>query len=46
MQQLDQEIDISQWNDLKQENAQAWDAFGVWVGLLSVIQDVLRGGYK
>jgi hypothetical protein len=46
MQQLQQEIDISQWNDFKQENAQDWDAFGVLTGLLSVIQGVLRGGYK
>jgi hypothetical protein len=46
MQQIQQEIDISQWNDFKQENSQAWDAFGVLAGLLSVIQDVLRGGYK
>jgi hypothetical protein len=46
MQQLQQEIDISQWNDFKQENAQDWDVFGVLTGLLSVIQGVLRGGYK
>jgi hypothetical protein len=46
MQQLQQEIDISQWNDFKQENAQDWDVFGDLTGLLSVIQDVLRGGYK
>ena len=44
--QLQQEIDISQWNDFKQENAQDWIAFGIFPGLLSVIQDVLRGGYK
>ena len=43
MQQIQQEIDISQWYDFKQENSQAWDAFGVLAGLLSVIQDVLRG---
>jgi hypothetical protein len=43
MQQLQQEIDISQWNDFKQENAQDWDVFGDLTGLLSVIQDVLRG---
>ena len=46
MQQLQQEIDISQWNDFKQENAQDWDAFGVLTGLLSVIQGVLRGGLQ
>ena len=43
MQQLQQEIDISQWNDFKQENAQDWDVYGDLIGLLSVIQGVLRG---
>jgi hypothetical protein len=45
MQQVQQEIDISQWNDFKQENAQSWIVCGFLTGLLSVIQDVLRGGY-
>jgi hypothetical protein len=43
MQYLKQEIDIGQWDDLKQENAQSWIVCGDLIGLLSVIQGVLRG---
>ena len=43
MKELQQEIEISQWNDFKQENAQSWIVCGVLAGLLSVIQDDLRG---